>query len=297
MINLLKSRLRPLLVPLLVLGLCLAAIFFLRSVGGQPRGQLLIQTEMNRQFDMFQAALAQANDVQIEMQRRMLQAEEIRAALTVQFERSQKELVETQRTLLSANQALLATQDALRRAQEDYERARDGGATVAKPEALPIAASEPEPITDEQRRDLEKLRQDNLRLAEAVAQSVGYFERVWFDYSAAGSALASVRAQLSMQKSAALESIQPPPPERAPDLGAPVAIGGVEQDRVPQISNRLLKMWIVERFDTRSNEMIALQQRLTKVNRAIQEVSGKLVERQKALATLQSELLERRPEK
>ncbi|MGC4071641.1 MAG: hypothetical protein QM760_03855 [Nibricoccus sp.] len=43
--------------------------------------------------------------------------------------------------------------------------------------------------------------------------------------------------------------------------------------------------------------MISLQQRLTKVSRAIEEVSGKLVERQKALASIQAEILERRREK
>ncbi|MGC4071640.1 MAG: hypothetical protein QM760_03850 [Nibricoccus sp.] len=99
MIHLFFSRLRPLLVPVIVLAACVAAIFLLRNTGGQPRGQLLMQAEMNRQFDTFQVALAQANDTQIEMQRRMLRAEEIRVALTTQFERSQKELVQTQRAL------------------------------------------------------------------------------------------------------------------------------------------------------------------------------------------------------
>jgi hypothetical protein len=298
-IHLLFSRLRSLLVPAIVLTACVAVIFLLRNAGGKPRGQLLMQAEMNRQFDTFQAALAQANDAQIEMQRRMLRAEEIRVALTTQFERSQKELVQTQRALHDTNQALLATQDALRRTQEDYERVRAGSA-VAVAEAPPVSVAnlpEPEAITDVQRQELEKLRQDNLRLAEAVAQSEDYFARLWSDYTETGSALASAKAQLSAQKSPGFESIQPPPPERAPDFGTSVSIGGAVDDVVPKISNRLLKMWIAERFDVRSTEMISLQQRLTKVSRAIEDVTGKLVERQKALAAIQSELLERRREK
>lgn len=296
MIHALVSRLRPLLAPAIVLTVCVAAIFLLRNVGGQPRGQLLMQAEMNRQFDTFQAAIAQANDAQIEMQRRMLQAEEIRVALTSQFERSQKELVETQRALHSTNQALLATQDALRRTQEDYEEFRKGqpvAAALATP--VPVAPlPEPAPISDAQRQELEKLRQDNLRLAEAVAQSEEYFARVWSDYTETGSALTAARAQLSGPRAAGVESVQPPPAERAPDFGAPVSIGGAAEDAVPSISDRLLRMWIAERFDTRSTEMISLQQRLTKVSRAIVEVNGKLAERQKALATIQSELSERK---
>lgn len=295
MIDFLMSRLRLLLAPVIVLGACVAAIFLLRNVGGQPRGQLLMQAEMNRQFDTFQAALAQANDAQIEMHRRMLQAEEIRVALTTQFERSQKELVDTQRALHNTNQALLATQDALRRVQDDYQRARNGTAVAATEAPEPaIAVPDSEAVTDAQRQELEKLRQDNLRLAQAVAQSEEYFARVWSDYTETGSALASARAQLSVQRSSGMESVQPPPVERSPDFGASVSIGGAEEDVVPPISNRLLRMWIAERFDTRSTEMIALQQRLTKVSRAIEEVSSKLVERQKALAATQSELSERK---
>jgi hypothetical protein len=290
------SRLRTLRIPIIVLGGCIAAIFAMRGLSGKPKVALIMQAEMNRQFDMFQAALARASDAQVEMQKRMLQAEKIRGALVDQFERSQRELIETQKALQGANMSLLATQEALRRVQEDYESLRDDKAAKIAEAPAPVAKEvgrDPAGEISEKLEDLEKLRQDNLQAARAVSNGMDYFNRLWAEYAETGGALTLVRAKLAGQFPGRMEFVHPHPVDQRPDFGSEILVGGAEQDVAPQLSPALLQMWIAERLNMRSGEMIALQRRITRLNRAIEETERDLIARQKALSQARAVLAER----
>lgn len=285
----LLERLRGLVLPTLVLVACLGAIVVLRKAAGARSGPESMQAELNRQFGVFQAALEQYNSSLLELQRRTLEAEQLRRTLTEQFDRSQKELVATQRALDAANRELVSTQEALRRSQEDYQQLQRA---PHSPETAP--APTPELPRDdgafaERLLELEKLRQDNLKIAEAVSRGAEYFDRLWADFVEADHALALLRKRGAVGLPTPEMAPMPVVAPRRPDFGDPLIVAGKEQDAVPNVSPALLRMWIAERFHARSGEMIALQRRLTTVNRTIEDVSRELTARQRALAENQAD--------
>ncbi len=289
------------LVPIIIVGISIGFLFIIWRFSDTPSKSLeSMQVAMNHQYDRFQGRLAASTDEVVQFQRRTLQAEQLRRALTEQFERSQRELVETQRALQGANVTLLATQEALRWVQEDYERlsiAKSAKAVEpsAEPEPVPVSdAREEDTVFTEKLQALEKLRQDNLKIEQAGDRCMEYFERLWSDYTATGSALMLARSRLAKNRAGRPELIgAPASTDRQPELGHAVSVGGKEQDMVPQISRALLHFWIAERLNVRSAEMIALQRRVTKINQAIEEIQRDLIARQKTVAQVEAEESER----
>jgi hypothetical protein len=132
------TRLRPLLLPFLCIASSVGLILVLKGLTIKAsKSADSMQVEMNQQFDRFQKQLVESDDALVDMQKRMILSDHVRDRLNSLFVESQDELKKTQAALAMTNVALVHTQKAL---ADIVEALRDSDRTSDKVRSADSAA-------------------------------------------------------------------------------------------------------------------------------------------------------------
>lgn len=175
------SRTRPILAPIVLICATIGAVAYIRHVAAQPRGNELMQVEMNKQYDRFQTELTRSTEALLSMQSRLSIAEKSREDLMQLYQTSQKELVTTQKALSTTQQALQRAQAALSDLKSDYE-AQLSSPSSKEGEAKKLSAVSGAPDIGAAKLRVESVTRELEQTSKALKQNEEALRSTWEDY-------------------------------------------------------------------------------------------------------------------
>jgi hypothetical protein len=278
----LLHRSKAALVPFILIVLTLLSLIVVRRWGGRSTGTEMMQVEMNKQYDRFQAELSKNTDALVQMQRRLVHAEKAATEIRTLFDASQKELLSTQKALASTQVALSRSQATITNLEARAKRAASAappfpGANDPRLEELANA-----------RRDLQKLRVEVESAEKAVAANRAVLRQTWEAYTEVQRATDLERRRISGASQELTESQIPAAPMvpaarpiELPREPASEAVG----DHIDW--NRLALSATADRLLALQTELEQLMGHINETNAAIIEERGRLTSLQRQAAQVQ----------